>query len=219
GLADRVTSTGSDGGTAAAKASFELSVFNYAGREAAPAPRTLAPLASAARTTGRGHPTERGGSDVAFTDEQTSELREALSLPENATQDQIFEAALDRATAPAAPAASAAPALPDGVVAVEASVLEELRLDAQRGAQARAQQETEARAALVSAAIKDGRIAAARKDHWLTSLEADPEGAAETLASLAPGLVPVEELGHGVGAENNAEQDLDWFSTTSTKGA
>ncbi|NKU49713.1 hypothetical protein GS876_10375 [Rhodococcus hoagii] len=170
GLADRVTSTGSDGGTAAAKASFDLSVFNYAGREAAPAPRTLAPLASAApEPPAAVTPTERGGSDVAFTDEQTSELREALSLPENATQDQIFEAALDRATAPAAPAASAAPALPDGVVAVEASVLEELRLDAQRGAQARAQQETEARAALVSAAIKDGRIAAARKDHWLTS--------------------------------------------------
>ncbi|WP_251550287.1 head maturation protease, ClpP-related [Rhodococcus sp. 11-3] len=217
GLADRVTAKSDDGDTAAAKASFDLSVFNYAGRNAAPAPRILAPVASAApESSAADITTERGGSDVAFTDEQTSELREALSLPEDATQEQIYEALLERATAPAPVAA--APSLPDGVVTVEASVLDELRVAAERGAQARAQQETEARTALVSAAIKDGRIASARRDHWLAALAADPDGAAATLASLAPGLVPVDEIGHGVGVEN-ANQDLGWFDSTSTKEA
>lgn len=230
GLADRVEAkpTSEPDEEVDAKASFDLSIFNYAGRRAAPAPKPLAPVArTAPESPGANTTTERGGSDVAFTDEQTSELREALSLPEDATDQEIFDAVLDELTAPeeTAPetgtdnrATASAATLPAGVVAVESSVLDALRLDAQRGAQARAQQETEARTALVSAAIKDGRIAAARKDHWLAALTADPGGAGQTLSSLAPGLVPVEEVGHGVGTENSA-QDLGWFNTTSTKGA
>ncbi|MFD7046186.1 Clp protease, partial [Rhodococcus jostii] len=125
------------------------------------------------------------------------ELREALSLPEDATPQDLFDAVLEKLTAPAPepePAASAT--LPDGVVAVEASVLDGLRIDAARGAQARAQQESDARENLVNAAIGDGRIPPARKQHWLGALEADHDGVAAALASLAPGLIPVSEVGH-----------------------
>lgn len=222
GLADRVEAKKKDSDKDDASASFDLSIFNYAGRHAAPAPKPLAAQASnsAPATAGAANSTEEGGSDVAFTDEQVGELREALGLPEDTEDQEVFDAVLEKLTAPEAdseaePGTSAK--LPAGVVAVDAATLEGLRRDAQRGAQARAQQETDARQALVSAAIKDGRIASARKDHWLAALTADPEGAAATLASLAPGLVPVEELGHGVGSEN-AAQDLGWFGTDS-KGA
>lgn len=201
------------------KAAFDLSIFNYAGRVAAPPPKTLVAItASNSAAESPAVPQERGGSDVAFTDEQTSELREALSLPEDATDQEVFDAVLEKLTEPPAPAPAPAPqaALPDGIVAVEASVLDALRLDAQRGAQARAQQETEARLSLVSAAIGDGRIPPARKDHWLAALAADPEGTAATLASLAPGLVPVDEIGHGH-TESTPSEDLSWFGATTTK--
>lgn len=223
GLADRVESK-SSGGDAEdktdAKAKFDLSIFNYAGRKEAPAPKALAAKASKAVTESSAADTitHEGGSDVAFTDEQTGELREALSLSEDATDQEIFDAVLEKLTAPEGDggeetAASAMAKLPAGVVAVESAVLDGLRRDAARGAEARAQQEQDARAALVSAAIKDGRIPTARKQHWLDALKADPEGSAAALASLAPGLIPVQELGHGVdtGASNSA--DLGWFDT------
>ncbi|WP_238780403.1 head maturation protease, ClpP-related [Prescottella equi] len=218
GLADRVEAKKKDSDKDNASASFDLSIFNYAGRRAAPAPKPLAVQAStsAPAPAGAVNSTEEGGSDVAFTDEQVGELREALGLPEGTEDQDVFDAVLEKLTAPEAEPNTSAK-LPAGVVAVDAATLDALRRDAQRGAQARAQQETDARQALVSAAIKDGRIESFRKDHWLDALKADPEGSAATLASLAPGRVPVEELGHSVGTEN-AAQDLGWFGTDS-KGA
>lgn len=193
-----------------AKASFDLSIFNYAGRKSAPAPKALAIKASdtATEASAAATTTTEGGSDVAFTDEQTGELREALSLSEDATDQEIFDAVLERLTAPEeAPAAASAAALPEGVVAIEASVLNDLRTNAARGAQARAQQEQDARENLVNAAVQDGRIAPARKDHWLNALKADHEGAAASLASLAPGLIPVTEIGHAQASESTINGD------------
>lgn len=100
-----------------------------------------------------------------------------------------------------------------GQVVIEAGVLETLKVQAARGEQARTEQEDQARMTLVSAAIGDGRIAPSRKEHWVASLKADP-GMAEVLASLKPGLVPVDgEIGHGqnVLASADSEQDLGWF--------
>lgn len=65
-------------------------------------------------------------------------------------------------------------------------------------------QQTNERQALVAAAITDGRIPPARKDHWLGLLAADPQGGKEALASLTPGLIPVSELGvNGDGETTN----------------
>ncbi|MFC9769759.1 head maturation protease, ClpP-related, partial [Rhodococcus jostii] len=99
GLADRVDTPPDDDDTAGpdAKASFDLSIFTYAGRRAAPAPKALAAEASntatdvsaAAAPPTDAVPTREGGSDVAFTDEQAGELREALSLPEDATPQDL----------------------------------------------------------------------------------------------------------------------------------
>lgn len=81
--------------------------------------------------------------------------------------------------------------LPDGVVMIEQEQLAALQASAARGDQARAQQETEYRAALVASAVRDGRIPTARSEHWLAQLAADP-GAETVLASLQPGLIPVD---------------------------
>jgi ATP-dependent protease ClpP protease subunit len=186
---------------------FDLTVFAYAGRQNAPAPP-------------RHHSTE-GAPLVDFTDEQAAAMRQQLGLPEDADQATIVaamtEALEERADAPDAPdsPAPAAPVtaqLPDGVVAIEASVLEDLRSGAAAGLEARTRQATEDRDRAITAAVSSGRIPPARREAWQALWDQDPAGTAATLEALEPGLIPVSELGTGItpddegGADSPAEQ-------------
>lgn len=176
---------------------FDLSVFTYAGRAHAPAPAMPARTTPAA-PAGGSIPQE--GTAVDFTDEQLADMRQALDLADDADPNAITTALVDRITAPA-PEPTPASSLPEGVVAIDAAQLEALQAAARRGDEARARQERDDRESLVSAAIDDGRIAPARRDHWLAQLEADA-GAKDVLASLAPGLIPVgAPMGHAGGAD------------------
>ena len=47
----------------------------------------------------------------------------------------------------------------------------------------------------MQAAVRDGRISPARAQAWEDRIAADPEEE-QTLASLAKGLVPLDEIGH-----------------------
>jgi hypothetical protein len=60
------------------------------------------------------------------------------------------------------------------------------------------------RETLVNAAVQDGRIAPARRDHWVAQLEADA-GAEQVLSSLAPGTIPVDERGAAAEASESDE--------------
>lgn len=120
----------------------------------------------------------------------TEGLRQRLGIAEDADESQIL-AAVEQMKARAD-----APKLPDGAVAIERDQLEQLQAAARDGQEAREQQRAEARERLVAAAISDGRVAPARKEHWLAALKADPEGGEESLKALAPGLIPVNERGH-----------------------
>ena len=73
--------------------------------------------------------------------------------------------------------------------------MDALRADAAAGRAARDEQVRRQRAQVVEAAIADGRIAPARRDHWMAALDADEEGAKALLESLAKGLVPLEAAG------------------------
>jgi hypothetical protein len=149
-------------------------------------------------------PGERSGMEL--TDEQLAAIRTAYGLPDDADDTALYNAIVTAAQT-SDPPESPPPALPEGTVAVDAAQFEELKVAAKAGADARAQQEQERREGLVSAAVRDGRIPPARKDHWLTMLERDP-GSVDVLASLSPGLVPVgPELGHS-GTANTAEDEL-----------
>lgn len=167
---------------------------------------------------------EEGEGAMAFELDEAQQTRilEALGLDAATEDGEAVVAALEALAQPAeedsgAPAVAASQAIKiveaSGQVVVEAGVLETLKIQAARGEQARTEQEDQARMTLVSAAIGDGRIAPSRKEHWVASLKADP-GMAEVLASLKPGLVPVDgEIGHGqnVLASADSEQDLGWF--------
>ena len=176
---------------------FDLAAFAYAGRSAAPAPVMPGRQTPAANAAGDG--TNREGCAVAFSDEQLTTMRQRLGVADDADEQTILDALDEALEEQAAEPEPALARLPEGVVAIDRAQLEEMRTRAERGDQARAQQEQEHREGLVNAAVRDGRIPAARRDAWLAQLQADP-GAAETLASLQAGLVPVgREIGYSAG--------------------
>jgi len=127
-------------------------------------------------------------------------LRERLggTLADDADEATLL-AALDEAlaeradTTPPVPTTAPAPAA-TGTVLVDATQLQQLRVDAAAGAQARATQLVEQRTGLVDAAVRDGRVPPARRDAWIAQLTADP-GAETVLASLAPIAVPLTAKG------------------------
>lgn len=145
-----------------------------------------------------------GGASVAL---DLPGLRSRLGLPADADEEAI-NAALAAPPPETAPAPTpAAAALPAGVVAIEQATVDELRAQAALGVQARTQQLTERRDRVISDAVRAGRIMPSRRAHWEAAWTADAEGAEQALASLAPGLVPVDGLTGVVGNDETTGDD------------
>lgn len=106
------------------------------------------------------------------------------------TDDESGETEDEPAVAEPAGVASRADA---GTVRVDQTMLAQLRADAQAGREARAIQLRADRERIVDAAIQQGRFAPSRRQHYLRSLEVDPEGTTALIDSLAEGLVPVNQ--------------------------
>ena len=196
GLADRVLTKDDESDPEAVSNRFDLSIFAHAGRRHAPAPRVA-----------RNRSDPEGGAPVAFTDEQMTTMREKLGLPDDADEQTIVDALVEALDEQAEDeggegGGEAANRLPEGVTAIDGAALADLQARAARGDEARAQQERDARNALVDAAVRDGRIPPARREGWLNMLEADP-GAADTLAGLAKNTLPVEALGRDDAPESD----------------
>lgn len=181
---------------------WDLSLFTYAGRANAPAPSrpngspTTPPPASADGPT---PPTTEGATLVDFTDEQIATLRTQVGFADNADAstitDAIVEALGERADT--RPSNDSRPRVPEGMTLIETDVLNQLQTGAQAGVEARTQQRTDARDRALDAAVNTGRITPARRDHWQTNWDADPEGTRELLDSLPKGFaVPLDEVGH-----------------------
>lgn len=173
-------------------------------------------------------------------------IRDRLGLPEEATDEQVQETLRELnaaagitpepqivppvaeptpaaeptgeptpAAEPVAPAVVAASALPPGVVLVDKAQYDSMIAASNETRDFMAEHRRSKREGLVTAAMQDGRIAPASKDHWLTYLEHDPKGE-ETLASLQPGLIPVELRATAMGADGegqdpfNQEQVASW---------
>lgn len=205
GLADRVAEkkTGSD-----SKGSnrFDLSVFNYAGRGSAPAPKFPRPANRAevrpgnksrastnpADVSAAGVSIPEGGSTVEFTEEQFAALREALDLSDDATIDGVVTAIEDLVTKPEGKGGAGAD---DDTAVVDRATLDRLVADAALGRDAHARQVRDDRERAVDSAISAGRIPPSKRDSWLTRLEVDPTEA-DTLAKLEPVYPVGEPLGH-----------------------
>jgi ATP-dependent protease ClpP protease subunit len=206
GLADRVETnkTASD----KVKNSFNLSLYAYAGRAEAPAPYLPAKPPET---------TNQEGTDLMS---DTLNLRERLGLKADATDEEVnakLDAVLKNSEAPAEEPAEdpkpdedpepEEPTAAPGTVLVDEEQFNALKVAAEQGQQARAQQLAEHRTTLVTNAIADGRISPARKADWLATLEKDP-GAEATLTGLPKGLVPVEAKGY-TGGLGDVGEDAD----------
>ncbi|MEE6295190.1 head maturation protease, ClpP-related [Georgenia wangjunii] len=230
GLADSV-----DTGEAAdeqAAARFDLSIFAHAGRDQAPPPPAPlldrgGPLAPAARAVNDGPPERvvpqnppaepvdssttpnQEGAD-AMSDTLIKGLRERLGVPadQELTEAQAL-AAVDEALAERAGdgPAKATFTPPPGTVVLDSAQYEELKANGEAGVQARAEQLKASREAIVDAAVADGRIPPARKDHWLAQLAADEEGIAPVLASLPKGTIPLVAKGVTGGVDESSDED------------
>ena len=106
-----------------------------------------------------------------------TEIANRLGLPADVDQAQLLTA-LDQALT----------ARPEGVELVDSAMFAQLVADAEPG-------RTACEAALVEAAVRDGRITPASRATWITNLQVDPH-AAQLLAGLKRGSIPTTPIGY-----------------------
>lgn len=174
--------------------------WRHPGREAASAP--FIPSRERSRdgaklpvSTEPGDPNQK--EELTVSDTIKAGLRERLGVTDAEVSDDELLAALDEALEERADdtTAAATAAVPEGVVQVDAAAFEELRANAALGAQARAEQQSDRRDAIVARAVAEGRIAPKARATWRTRLDKDEEGTVELLNSLEVNTVPVTEIG------------------------
>lgn len=220
GLADRVAVV-PDAGTATTVGTEEDDeidvVFITASEDDADAEARTARVRAAAASARAAAPKPPSSSEpgepirkenVMAYDDLKAGLAKRLGVSEADVSDDVLLAALDESlaeqaedTPTAEPIVVAEPvlataALPEGVVAIDSTVLAQMQQNAQRGAEARAEQDKERREGLLATALKTGRITTASVEDWRGRLEKDETGYAAVLASLPENIVPVEEIGH-----------------------
>ena len=152
---------------------------------------------------------------ITFTDDQAAAVLDALGLPGDTTDPQLVAAtaadmaAQVAASGPSKPSAIAAAAKAPGLEVIDADTAAALRHDAAQGRKLAAAAARITVEAAVDDAITKGKITAARRKHWVTLIEADPE-MADVLASTPNELaVPMTEVGHSADiAEANTPT---WF--------
>jgi Mu-like prophage I protein len=94
--------------------------------------------------------------------------------------------------------------VPAGTVLVDAAALDSLKASASRADQLFEEKRVRDRAALLNAAIKDGKIAPARLAHWQAQYDVDAEGITKIVNEL-PSVIPVQEIGHGGSGDEGGE--------------
>lgn len=119
-------------------------------------------------------------------------LVERLGVTDAAVEDGALLTVLDdRLAAP-----SNTVAVPEGAVVVDRAAFETLQSNAQAGAEARAELDSQRRDRIVDNAMREGRIAAAARDTWRTKLDENEKVTAELLAVMPANTVPVVEIGN-----------------------
>jgi ATP-dependent protease ClpP protease subunit len=206
---------------------WDLTVFNYAGRDKAPAPvvhRRLSVQAPA--TAGVSPPKEGAGMSLA-------KYREALAgLPDDASEEQVKEALTGAGfaaqpnpptdVAPASvtdSAASADPAprpdpapKPDlvhaaGTMTIDVAAWQEREERIKRLEAVDARRRRDERDQVIANAVQEGKFPVSRKEHWVRLWDADPEGTREVINGLTKNVVPVDALGYDTDRDGTAIDD------------
>ena len=139
------------------------------------------------------------------TDMQLSaEVLTTLGLTVDATEEEVNAALAAKLTPAAEPVVEPVvdatitpitPAIPDGMVLMDAATLEELKNGASVAASLKADKDEQVQSMILDNAVRAGKFPPARRDHYKALLSADPEGTVALLESLSDGLIPVTERG------------------------
>lgn len=182
-------------------------------RAAAASARAAAPKPPSSSEPGEPNTKEA----LTMSDTIKAGLVQRLGVRAEATDDEILaavdEALEERAEPTTVPAETPAPAaaLPEGVVAVDATVLAQLQANATRGAQAAAEQDRVRRDGIVAEALRTGRITAESRDTWRARLDKDEAEFAGVLAGLPENTaLPTSELGHAAGEPRDDAYPAHW---------
>ena len=141
-------------------------------------------------------PTKQEGTDMQLSDEQLATLRAKLGLPEGTDLDpDTLLSGIEKLAASGDSSPGKTPKHQPGTVVVDQQVWADTQNRIKRLEEIRAAQQRIERERMVDDAIRAGKFAPSRRDHWLRIAEADPEGTAQLLAGLTPGTVPVSDLG------------------------
>jgi hypothetical protein len=97
-----------------------------------------------------------------------------------------------------------------GTVVIDSSQLEEIRAAATRMRVLEERIQRGDRDELITGAIRAGKFPQARRAHWETAYNADPEGTKAVIASMATNLVPIAASGYA--GDPDAEFDADYSS-------
>mgnify|MGYP003598890922 FL=1 len=126
-------------------------------------------------------------------------LRARLGVTDADATEETILAALDESLAEQ-PQPAVDMQVPEGTVLVDKGQWEQVKQDAEAGRQARAEQVTARRDALIADALREGRISPANSEAYRAMLDVDEERAARVLSALQPNTaVPVAEIGHAGG--------------------
>lgn len=220
GLADKVAAKSKNEGNKSASNRFDLSIFAHAGRGNAPAP--YMPVNLGSETPAEPSVTQPNTTKEAdaMSDTENEGLRQRLGLAKDADEATVLakvDELLDQATAPTPPAVPAppvAPLVPEGSVIVSNDVLDELRIAASAGQEARSIQLREERDRTISAAVREGHIAPARREFWTAKWDADPEGVKAKVDELTKSgpIFPVGEPSGYVGAAETIDDEDKLFN-------
>lgn len=131
----------------------------------------------------------------------------------------------DAPDTPATPAETpATPSVPEGMVLVDGAQWAQVQKGLEEAGQLVAASRKKERDDLLTAAIQAGKFPKSRRGHYEALLSADPEGTKQLIASLAPGVVPTNQIGETGGGETVATDNQypdTWKSSVaaSTRGA
>jgi len=138
-------------------------------------------------------------------------LCQRLGLPEDAAQADILSTLDNRL---------AEPRIPDGIVAVDQAVYDELQTELAAGRQAIAKATAERRDGLLQDALQAGKITAASADLWRTQLDTNEAGTVALLDSMpANRSVPVEMLGYTGGVDEAPDDETALYNRVYKKEA
>jgi len=203
GLADRVD-TVPDAGTAATVGDQEdeADILIFAPEDTV-TDRIRAAAASARETAPKPPSSTEPGTPnrketVVAHDDPQAGVSERLGVTDAEAAVETAPAAAATIETPTSTTPAPSAGLPEGLVAIDATVLAQLQDNARQGAEARAEQDRVRRDGIIASALQTGRITAESRDVWRARLDKDEEGFAEVLASLPENTVPVEEIGHAI---------------------